>query len=68
LEDVKHEAALHKEAIKLQEVALIATVYDGSPEQQNYQEAKNTRFPICWGVMWIEFNKMEQKKFGRSFL
>jgi hypothetical protein len=31
-EDAKGEAALNKRAVKLQEAALIATVYDGSPE------------------------------------
>jgi hypothetical protein len=61
--DERCEAALLRKAFKLQEAALIATVFDGSPEPKIYKEAKQcTNFPNWWGAMCIEFNNMEQKK------
>jgi hypothetical protein len=68
-EDAKGEAALHKRAVKLQEAALIATVYDGSPEPKTYRESEQCKdFTDWWGDMCIEFNNMEQKKVGEIIL
>jgi hypothetical protein len=61
-EDARGESALHKRAVKLQESALIATIYDGSPEPKTYREAQCEDLPNWWGAMCIEFNNMEQKR------
>jgi hypothetical protein len=47
--------------VKLQEVALIAADYDGSPEPKTYREAQQCKdFSNWWEAMCIEFNNMEQ--------
>jgi hypothetical protein len=42
-EDARGEAALYKRAVKLQESALIATIYDGSPQPKTYREAQQCK-------------------------
>jgi hypothetical protein len=62
-ENERGESDLHKRALNLQEAALIATIYDGSPELKTYIEAQQCKdFPNWWEDMCIEFNNMEQKK------
>jgi hypothetical protein len=47
---------------KAHETALIATMYDGSPEPKTYYEATQCHdFPNRWGAICTEFNNMEQK-------
>jgi hypothetical protein len=63
-EDAKGEAALYKRAVKLQEAAPIATIYDGSPEPKtNREEQQCIDIPNWREAMCIESDNMEQKKF-----
>jgi hypothetical protein len=42
--------------------ALLATIYDGSPEPKSFKEAQSTPdFPNWWKAMVTEFTNMEQK-------
>jgi hypothetical protein len=58
-ENQRGEAAVFTQ----QETALIATMYDGSPEPKNFYEAQNsTDFPNWWDAMCVELNNMESKE------
>jgi hypothetical protein len=63
------EAAFYKRAVKVQEAALIATVYDGSLEPKDYAETKNANYSQTGGELCVLSSTIWNKtKFWRSFL